>query len=119
MLTDLDLITTRKVMWIPNKYASLVVYGEYNPIEVWKRVYGALLRDGVLTEYAPLVDFLCASVINSSTNTTAVSTPTELLDSDLRYPRCDRTLLAHRSEVVAHALAAPIQQSQVPNIGGL
>ena len=56
-LEDLEMIITRRGMWIPNQYAKLCL-GGLNPAEIWTRVYGSMLQNGHTEAWKPLVEFL-------------------------------------------------------------
>jgi hypothetical protein len=77
-LADLDLVTTRRSMWIPHQYAALCVDEELSPAEVFTRVYGAILSDGVVDECQPLVDFMRAQIVGSHHSNSCI-----FLDSEL------------------------------------
>ena len=60
-LKEAKLITTRCGMWIPNHYAVLYLEDGLSPVDVWTRVYGALLQNGHTTECSPLVQHCSTS----------------------------------------------------------
>ena len=42
-LEDLELLTSCRSVWIPNQYTALCLDENLTPIEVWRRLYGAIL----------------------------------------------------------------------------
>ena len=62
---DLELITTRYGMWIPNQYAVLVMEEDLTPGEVWAHLYSAILQNGHLEACAMLIQFLQVSAIGN------------------------------------------------------
>ena len=57
-LENLELITTRNAMWIPNQYVVLLLGDDLSPVSTWIRVYGAIMQNGHLDACLPLVQFL-------------------------------------------------------------
>ena len=45
-LEDLELLTTRRSMRIPNQYAALLLETSLSPVTVWNHLYPQLLQDG-------------------------------------------------------------------------
>ena len=99
-LDELVSVTTRRGMWIPNKYAALCIEGGLSPVEVWNRVYGEILRNGHTACCAPLIQYLQYQLMGTSTLNTAIYGPT-----DLQQPRVTAEFLRHRSNVLSHLLA--------------
>jgi len=67
---DLELITARNAMWIPNQYAVLLLDDDLSPVSTWVRVYGAIMQNGHLDACLPLVQFLQVQLLgNSESNT--------------------------------------------------
>jgi len=58
-LEDLELLTSRRSVWIPNQYAALCMDENLTPVEVWKRCYGAILQNGHQDACRVLIQF-CA-----------------------------------------------------------
>ena len=96
-LEEADLVTTRRGMWIPNQYAALCLEDNLSPGDVWRRVYGALLRNGHTTICAPLVNFLQYHLQGGVLGNTAIFSAADLLQ-----PRVTASFLRHRSSVLSH-----------------
>ena len=99
-VADIELISTRRAMWIPHQYASLCVEENLSPVEVFNRVYGALLQDGVTSECKPLVDFLRAQLHGHHATNTII-----FVGDELTQPRSSPSLIHHRNEILS-ALAS-------------
>ena len=97
-LEDLELITTRRTMWIPNQYASLVLETGLTPVAVWNCLYPQLLQDGNTASCLPLLDFIRAQIIGNHPNNGAIFDET----FDLVIPRMDAALMRHRASVLRH-----------------
>ena len=98
---DLVMVTTRKGMWIPNKYAALCLEDGLSPVAVWNRVYPALLHDGVTTVCSPLVQYLQYQLLGASASNDALYTIHDLLQ-----PRATSDFLRHRAQVLSHLSTA-------------
>ena len=94
-LQDLDLVTTRRTMWIPNQYAALCVGEDLSPAEVFTRIYGAMRTDGLTEACKPLVDFLRVQLLGGDTTNSAA-----FLDSELTQPRSTTALIRHCNTVL-------------------
>ena len=105
-LEDLNLISTRRSMWIPNHFAALLLEENLSPIDVWERLYGALVRDGVVDVCLPLLEFLSYQILGGAPSNAAAF-------ADLSQPNANAALVRHRQEIVAH-MSAPT----VPNVAG-
>ena len=101
-VSDLELVTTRRTMWIPNYYAALCIEEDMSPADVFKRVHGALVQDGVSKECKPLVDFLKAQLIGNDKSNYAIYS-----DSELTQPRSSAALIRHRNKVLS-SLYTPV-----------
>ena len=64
-LEDLELLTTRRSMWIPNQYAALLLETGLSPVAVWNRLYPQLLQDGNTILCKPLLTFIQAHIIGN------------------------------------------------------
>ena len=93
-------------MWIPNHFAALLLEENLSPIDVWERLYGALVRDGVIDVCLPLLEFLSYQILGSAPSNAAAF-------ADLSQPNANAALVRHRQEIVAH-MSAPT----VPNVAG-
>ena len=71
-LTDLEQVTTRCGMWIPNPYAALCLKEGLTPMEVWNRVYGLILQNGHGAVCEPLVKFFQYQVMGAVESNTAI-----------------------------------------------
>ena len=71
-LEDLELIVTGRGMWIPNSYAALCLEHGLSPVDVWKRVYGAILQDGHGTGCSPLIEFLQYQMLGTAGTNMAI-----------------------------------------------
>ena len=67
-----------------------------SPVEVFKRVHGALVQDGVSNECKPLVDFLKAQLVGKEKSNYAI-----YLDSELAQPKSSTALIHHRNKVLS------------------
>ena len=101
-LEDLELLTTRRSMWIPNQYAALVLDTGLSPVAVWNRLYSQLLQDGNTVSCEPLLTFLRANIIGDHINNGAIFDET----FDLFIPPVDAPLMRNRAAVLQH-LAPP------------
>ena len=71
-LEEAELITTSRGMWIPNRYAALCLEDGLSPVDVWNRLYGALLQNGHATICAPLVQYLQYQLQGTVATNTAI-----------------------------------------------
>ena len=101
-LEDLDMVSTRRAMWIPNLYASLCQEDGLLPVDVWNRVYGNILQNRHAAVCAPLVQFLQYHLLGSHPSNTAIFTAQELVQ-----PRVTSEFLRHRSSVLSHLMPPP------------
>lgn len=97
---DIEALITRAGMWIPHKYAHLCLGDDLSPVDIWKRVYPALLQNGHVDVCKPLVEFLRVQLNGGHESNEAV-----LDDDDLTYPRPSNTLIRHRNQVLRHLLS--------------
>ena len=112
---DLDLVTTRRTMWIPNKYAALCIEEDMSPVEVFRRVQNALVQDEVSNECKPLVDFLRAHLVGNHPSNSAI-----YLDSELTQPRSSTSLIRHRNKVLDSLYTpVPAVSTGAPSIQGM
>ena len=96
-LPDLNAITTRRGMWIPNNYAALCLEDGLTPVDIWNRVYGLMLQKGHTMACRPLVEFLQYHLIG------AIATNTGIFDNtSLIQPRVNAEFLLHRSTLLSH-----------------
>ena len=96
-LEEAELVTTRRGMWIPNQYAALCLEEGLTPVDVWNRVYGAILRNGHTAICAPLVNYLQYQLQGTVLGNTAIFSP-----EDLHQPRVTADFLRHRSRILSH-----------------
>ena len=87
-LEDLELLTSRRSMWIPNQYAALVLDTGLSPVAVWNRLYSQLLQDGNTVSCEPLLTFLRANIIGDHIDNGAIFDET----FDLFIPPVDASL---------------------------
>ena len=101
-LEDLELLTTRRSMWIPNQYAALLLETGLSPVAVWNRLYPQLLQDGNTISCKPLLTFIQAHIIGNHINNNAIFDES----FDLIIPPVDAPLMRNRASVLSH-LAPP------------
>jgi hypothetical protein len=99
-VSDHDLVSTSRGMWIPNSYASLCLGEGLSPAEVWRRVYPQMLQNGHLTCCSPLLEFLRYQILGTHDTNTAIFDP----DVELAQPRLSSSLLRHRKAVLLRNL---------------
>ena len=100
-LTDLEQITTRRGMWIPNPYAALCLDEGLTPVEVWSRVYGLILQNGHGAACKPLVKFLQYQAMGAVEDNEAIFS-----HEDLLQPRVTADFVRHRTTVLSHLHSA-------------
>ena len=100
-LAEAELITTRRGMWIPNQYAALCLEDGLSPVDVWNRVYGALLRNGHTTICAPLVQYLQYHLMGTVDLNTALFNA-----QDLHQPRVTTEFLRHQASILSHLIGS-------------
>ena len=96
-LPDLVAIGTRRAMWIPNSYAALCLEDSLTPVDIWNRVYGAILHNGHGQVCAPLIQFMQYQLLGTGADNSALFTET-----DLPQPRVTADFLRHRSSLLGH-----------------
>ena len=89
-LEEAELITTRRGMWIPNRYAALCLEEELSPVDVWNRVYGAMLQNGHTMVCSPLVQYLQYQLQGTVDGNTAIFNA-----QDLNQPCVTTEFLRH------------------------
>ena len=97
-LVDLELITTRRGMWIPNSYAALCLEEDLSPVDVWTRVYGMVLQNGHSEAFKPLIEYLQYQLHGTGDANAAIFD--EVIE--LRQPRATPEFLRHRNTVLGH-----------------
>ena len=110
---DTELVRTRRGMWIPNHYAALIVEEGLSPVEIWNRIYGRILQDGVAQACEPLVDFLRIQLLGHEATNTAFY-PSE--SDELHQPRNSRSFLHHRNSVVRYLIPAVATNTMAPAV---
>ena len=114
-VADIELISTRRSMWIPNQYAALCDEEDMAPVDIYNRVHAALLQDGVATECQPLVDFLRAQLVGSHHTNSAI-----YLESELTQPRSVTSLIRHRNSVLRSlSNSSPSVPTSQPTVQGM
>ena len=98
---DLELVTTRHAMWLPNQYAALCLEEGLSPVEIWNRIYGVILQDGNTRSCKPLVNYLRVHLLGDVDANEGFFDPNEL-----RQPRPGRSLIKHRQSVMLHMMPA-------------
>ena len=94
---DIEIVTIRNAMWMPNQYAALCIDEGLSPVEIWNRVYGVLLQDGATRACKPLVDFMRAQLWGNVRVNEAF-----FGRGALRQPPTSRSLIRHRQKVLQH-----------------
>ena len=97
-LVDLELITTRRGMWIQNKYAALCLEEDLSPVDVWTRVYGLILQNGHLEACKPLIKYLQYHLHGTGDANAAIFDEV----NDLCQPQVTPEFLRHRNTVMGH-----------------
>ena len=110
---DTELVRTRHGMWIPNHYAALIVEEGLSPVEIWNRIYGRILQDGVAQACEPLVDFLRIQLLGHEASNTAFY-PSE--SDELHQPRNSRAFLHHRNNVVRYLIPTVSTNTTAPAV---
>ena len=116
-LEDLELVTTRHAMWLPNQYAALCLEEGLSPVKIWNRLHGAILQDGNTLACKPLVNYLRVHLLGDVVDNEGFFDPDEL-----RQPRPGRSLIKHRQNVMRHMMpaatniTAPVSSG---NLGGV
>ena len=77
-VSDLEIVTTRRSMWIPNQSAALCLDEDMSPVDIYNVVYGAMIQDGVVNECQPLLDFLRVQLIGANKGNSAIFLEDEL-----------------------------------------
>ena len=114
-LPDMEVLSTRRGMWIPNQYASLCLEDSLNPVEAWTRLYGAVLQDGASQSCKPLIDFLRIQLLGNLEINESFYDQNELLQ-----PRPGRSLTMHRQSVLSHLTSeAPIPNPSASSTTGI
>lgn len=116
-LADIELITTRRGMWIPNQYAALCLEEGLNPVETWTRLYGRILQDGTSVACKPLIDYLRVQLIGGDDGDLNES----FYDvNELIQPRPGRSFQRHRQTVHQHLQVVPADGVERTNaaVGG-
>ena len=108
-LEDLTLITTRRSMWIPNHFAALLLAENLSPVDVWERLYGVLVRDGVMEECVPLLEFLAYQLLGGDSSNAAAF-------RELSQPNSNAALVRHRQTVLNHL--SPVPSGAAPTVSG-
>ena len=96
-LPDLVAVSTQRAMWIPNSYAALCLEDNPSLVDVWNRVYGALLQNGHALVCAPLIQFMQYQLMGTGAANVALYNETEL-----PQPRVTADFLRHRSNLLGH-----------------
>ena len=102
-LQDLELVTTRRSMWIPNHYVALLLD------DAWVRCYGAILQNGHQDACSMLIKVLQAQLLGNDDTSNAYPFESGL---DLMQPITTASLIRHRNSILSHlapaaALSAP------------
>ena len=114
-VVDIELISTRRSMWIPNQYAALCVEEDMTPVDIYSRVHAALLQDGVAMECQPLVDFLRAQLVGAHHTNAAI-----YLESELTQPRSVTSLIRHRNLILRSLSSSfPSVPTSQPSVQGM
>ena len=108
-VADLEMITTRRGMWIPNQYAHLCL-GGLSPADIWTRVYGLMLTNGHTEACKPLVEFLQYQLQGGANANVALFDEA----TELEQPRSSTTFLRHRNHILSHLIDAPAPQATGP-----
>ena len=98
-LEEANLVTTCCAMWIPNQYAPLCLEDELSPVDVWNRVYGAMLQNGHTTVCSPPVHYLQYKLQGTVLGNTAIFDA-----QDLHKPPVTSDFLCHGSSVLSHMM---------------
>ena len=111
-VADIELVTTRRGMWIPNQYAALCLEEGLNPVETWSRIYGMILQDGATVACKPLIDFMRVQLMGD-----VVDNESFFDVDELPQPRPGRSFLRHRQGVLSHMMptATTVNAPQASN----
>ena len=97
-LVDLELITTRRGMWISNSYAALCLEEDLSSVDVWTRVYGMILQNGHSEACKPLIEYLQYQLHGTGDANSAIFDKV----NELRQPRVTTEFFRHRNTVMGH-----------------
>jgi len=103
-LEDLEPITTRSAIWIPNQYAALLLDDSLTPVVTWSRIYGAILQNGHQDSCKPLINFLQVQLLGSN----AANVFPFVIGEDLIQPIMAPSLIRHRNSVHRHMAVTPV-----------
>ena len=109
-VSDHDLVSTSRGMWIPNSYAALCLGEGLSPAEVWRRIYPMMLQNGHLACCSPLLEYLRYQILGTHPSNTGIFDP----EVELTQPRLSSSLLRHRKAVLLRNLAPSHPPRGVP-----
>ena len=103
-LEDLEAITTRNAVWIPNQYAALLLDDSLTPVATWSRIYGAILQNGHQDSCEPLIQFLQVQLLGRN----ATNDLPFVIGEDIVQPIMAPSLIRHRNALHRHMFVAPV-----------
>jgi len=89
-------ITTRQLMYLPTKYAPLLISNQgYTPQEVWGRLLPQMQQDGLLVAAAPIVAWLRVTLHATAPQNTGPPATS----ITLKVPALNQDLSQHRTQI--------------------
>jgi hypothetical protein len=104
---DSELVATRQIMYLPAKYAALLMNPSgYTLKQTWEILYPAMVDNGDLVNCRPLLQWLQLASTGTTAPDEANGIGPSTLCLTLTAPLADTTLIHHRLQILKQALPA-------------